>query len=319
MEIRSNHFRYLVCAILMYLTIPAMSQTYNKPGGTGAQFLKLGVTARAEALGQAIVAEISDATAVFYNPAGINNIQNMNFAAGYTQMPANVTLSFFCGGFSIANDQTLAVSVLALRTDEMLVRTILRPEGTGEKFEVANYAFGLTYARTLTDKLKLGLTARYLWMNLVSGIFTQHSWSADLGIQYETDLPGVFKGLELGVAVMNFGSDVKYIHEGFGLPLRYTVGISKPFEIAGDSQVVFGINWTKLIDEEQKTQLGLEYKYDNFIMLRGGYKFVSDAQSWSMGLGIVPKIAEKTVMLDYAYSDFDILGQLHRVSLSLNL
>ena len=41
------------------------AQTFNKPGVTSAQFLKIGISARAEAMGQAVSAFINDGSASY--------------------------------------------------------------------------------------------------------------------------------------------------------------------------------------------------------------------------------------------------------------
>ena len=317
--LRKRNFQIaLLISITFLLPVIGQSQTYNKPGATAAPFLKIGVSARGEAMGQTIVAVVDDATSAFYNPAGLMNIQKHSLVAGKTSLPADVGLSFLSYGMKISYNETIAFSVLSLRTDEMVIRTVLQPEGTGESFVVADYAFGISYARGLTDKLKLGLTTRYLWMNLVSGIFTKHSWSADLGIQYQTQLGGIFKGLELGVAVTNFGPQVTFINESFGLPLRYTVGVAKPYDFSFGNKLILAINWTKYIDEQQKAQVGFENCFRDVLWLRGGYRFASDSETWSGGVGIAKTISNRELKLDYAYAAFGILGEQHRLTIGIN-
>ncbi|MDA0378244.1 MAG: hypothetical protein O2899_02035, partial [Bacteroidetes bacterium] len=71
----------LLFAVL--LVLPARGQslgndgeanTITKVGTTAAQFLKLGVGARAVAMGGSFVAESSDLSALYWNPAGLSKI-----------------------------------------------------------------------------------------------------------------------------------------------------------------------------------------------------------------------------------------------------
>ncbi len=292
-------------------------QTVSKPGVTAAQFLKIGVSARAEAMGQSVVSFIDDASSVYYNPAGLMNIESSDVVFGYTFMPAGVGVSLLSVARRISTNDAVAVSGMALRSDEMKVRTILQPEGTGENFYVADYAFSLHYAHNYTMDLKIGFTLRYLFLNQVSGIFSKSSWSADMGIQYNTGIKGLLEGLRIGMLVANFGPEVKFINESYGLPLKYVVGVSKPININDNNQFLITTSWVKAIDEKQKAQLGFEYNFNNMISVRAGYKFASDSESWSGGIGIRKNTSLADIRVDYSYNAFGILGNLHRITAGL--
>ena len=57
----------------------SFSQTVSKTGTTAAQFLKIGVGARALAMGGAYTATSNDATALYWNPAGLSSLKKMKF------------------------------------------------------------------------------------------------------------------------------------------------------------------------------------------------------------------------------------------------
>lgn len=294
-----------------------LGQSFNKPGVTSAQFLKIGISARAEAMGQAVTAFVDDASAAHYNPSGLMNVKQNDLAAGYTFMPADVGVSFLSVAKRLGTNDALAVSVIALRSDDMKIRTVLRPEGTGQSFHVADYAFGLHYAHNFTLDLKIGFSFRYLHLTKVSGLFSKGSWSADMGLQYDTGLDGALEGLKIGMLVANFGPEIKFINESYGLPLKYSIGLSKPISINENHNILTAFNWVKAIDEKQKVQLGLEYNFFG-ISLRGGYKFASDSETWSGGLGINQSLSFANVQFDYAYSGYGDLGALHRITAGIS-
>lgn len=305
-------YNYLNIILILLFAGTISAQTYNKPGVTSAQFLKLGITARGEAMSQAVIADVSDASSVFYNPAGLINIKRNNLVVSYSQLPADVNLSFAGFGKKLGEDDAIAVSVISLRTDEMIERTILNPEGTGRKFVYANYAFGASYAHNFTMDLTIGFTLKYLWLNPMSGVFSKSSWSGDMGLQYKTSFKGILKDLRIGMMVSNFGPEISVVKESYALPLKYTVGIAKPVFLNSENRITLSANWVKALDEQEKTQLGFEYSFSNFIFLRGGYKFASDLQTWSGGVGFVQNISITDLKMDYSYSDFGDLGRLHR-------
>lgn len=321
MNIIKNKMKLILLFSLGLISIYSVNnaQTFNKPGVTSAQFLKIGVSARAEGMGQSVASFIDDASASFYNPSGLMNIKEDNLFVGYTFMPANVGLSFLSFSKRISDNDALAVSVIAFRSDEMKIRTVLMPEGTGQTFHVAEYALGLHYAHNFTEDLKIGFTLRYLHMNLVGDQFSRGSWSADMGIQYDTGLEGILEGLKIGMVVDNFGPEVKFINESYGLPLKYVIGFSKPVELNSENNILLAFNWVKSIDEKQKAHVGLEYSFVNFLYLRGGYKFESDSETWSGGFGIAQNIFQYNIKIDYSYSDYALLGGLHRITVGIHL
>ena len=62
-----NIFKIILFSLLM--SVLPFSQTVSKTGTTAAQFLKIGIGARALAMGGAYSAVSDDATALYWNPA----------------------------------------------------------------------------------------------------------------------------------------------------------------------------------------------------------------------------------------------------------
>ncbi len=305
--------QFAVIIIITTFTI-LNAQGFNKPGGTSATYLKIGIDARAEGMGEAVSAFINDASATFYNPAGLMEIDNYSLAFGHTMLPADVGLSYVALAKRWDDNNSIGISAIALRTDDMIMRTILQPLGTGQKFTFAEYAFGLHYAHNFTPDLSVGFSFRMLNSIPASGLYSEISWAADMGLQYHTGLEGMLKNLNISVVVSNFGPAITYAKESYGIPLKYTVGISKLHTFNKNNSIMFGANWIKAIDQAQRGQIGFEYNYSNFLFLRGGYKIKSDSETYSFGLGIAQNISIAKVQIDYSYSDFSELTMIHRIS-----
>ena len=69
--------RLIALVGLAALLVPGLAQAdiFEKVGTFGGQFLKIGVGARAAGMGGAYVAMTDDATAVFWNAAGIARVE----------------------------------------------------------------------------------------------------------------------------------------------------------------------------------------------------------------------------------------------------
>jgi len=173
-------------------------------GTSAATFLEIGAGARAMAMGAAYVAQATDATALYWNPAGIAFIPGFQIEFMNCQWLAETQYNFFGLVAPIpAIRSSVGVSLISLDYGENPVRTVERPEGTGEKYGARDVAVSVSYAMALTDRFSFGLSGKYInqriWSESGSAV------AMDVGVYYNTML----KGLRLGASVSNFGSDIQ--------------------------------------------------------------------------------------------------------------
>lgn len=298
--------------ILLFLPAIILGSDYKRPGSTSAQFLKIGISARSIAMGEAYTAVAQGADAFFYNPAALARIPSIDIFTSHSSWFAGLNHESFGAAKSFGAKGTFGLSFVTLYSDEMQVRTPLKPDGTGETFYFGNYRAGLTYARFLTDRAALGLSINYL--NLKMWTYSVHSFSGDLGIFFQTD----FRGFRFGMSIVNFGPDIKFISEEYALPINFSFGAAiEP--IKNDRHILtVAVSTIKATDAEQKLRIGSEYFYNNFIAMRGGYKFGLDEESWSLGGGLKTTISKLKLQVDYAYADFGILGSRNLFTLGLS-
>ncbi len=200
---------------------------------------------------------------------------------------------------------------------------------TGRTFKAGDMAIGLSYARMLTDKFSLGLSLKYLQSNI-------HDYSAsqvvfDVGMLYDTH----FKTIMIGIVMMNFGGSAKYITEEFNMPQDFRLGISFTPLKSGYHKIVCDMEISHPNHLDDRFFLGSEYSFNNMLFLRLGLKpgfynkesFDEDGNSeiertyiseelFSTGVGFnIPVGIGNSISIDYAYTMFDYLGNVHRVSL----
>jgi hypothetical protein len=223
----------------------------------------------------------------------------------------------------------------------MKVRTIDEPEGTGERFSVSDLAFGVAFARNLTDRFSIGFNAKYIRQNIWNMSAT--GFAIDIGTLFITQ----FSGLKIGMSISNFGGKMQMLGKGtfvnydlaptqegsndripanlmtdkFPLPLIFRVGLALDVLKSGSNHLTLAVDAAHPNDNTEYVNLGLEYAINNWFFLRTGYKnlFMLDSEEGlTLGAGLKHRISRSVkLIIDYSYQDFGRLINAQRFSLAL--
>ncbi len=276
--------------------------------------------ARQAAMGEAFSAIADDATAGYYNPAGLafqdRNRKNIQFMhQNWLPTLADDLYYEFLGYSQYAEGWgNFAFNVVYFNLGEQARTTAYSPDVVGyfTSFEVV--ASG-SYGATMTDDLSLGITLKAIYSKLSdkgqgaeegSGIGT--SFALDFGTMYHTPI----KGLTLSAVMHNMGPKISYIDvsQADPLPLNMIFGaayvpvesefnkltfvldIYKPLVRRKGSPVEALIKGWYDEDDEFKQidfKIGTEYVYNNFLALRAGYSYDDDGdlKSPTFGVGVI--------------------------------
>jgi len=257
----------------------------------GLSFLKLGVGARATAMGEAFTAVADDSTSLYWNPAGLASLKGSELSASYSNWFQGISHGYLSLGFPLGRTAVgiganyLAVESLDGRDD------FANPTGT---FDASDTGVWVGFAVRI-GRVALGASAggvrstiagesEETYLGTVGGLFSirdnvtvgaaVHNLGAPLG---EDPLPRVVRG---GVAV--------------------TVG---SFILAADA-------WSS-DDSSLQYSGGLEGRLGQAVVLRCGYMpGREDGPGWTAGLGL----RAGSVGVDYAYLPRGELGPAHRAS-----
>lgn len=301
-------------SFLIFIVPLFLFAQYERPGSTSAQFLKIGVSPRAAAMGHAYISVAEGAEATVYNPAALVWIKGSDLVFYHTQWFAGINHEFAALAHTFADWGTFGLSVTALYTDEMKVTTPLQPDGTGESFYSSDYRFGISYARFLTNRVSIGITANYIYEALYSD-FKDHAFSIDIAAFYVTD----FRDFRFGMEIANFGSDIRFVDESYPLPVNFNFGTSINAIELERQKLLVSVSAIKPNDGQPLAQIGSEWAYDGFLFLRGGYRLNHDVETFSAGAGLQLNIKDIKTRFDYSYSDFDLLGATHRFGIGVRL
>jgi hypothetical protein len=266
----------------------------------GAVFLLIWPGARATALSGAYAAIAEDATACYYNQAGLAfidrtmiTLQHANWLPGlhpdmYYEY-AGVVKPFKIG--------TAGLNIIYLTTGKTEVRD---DQGVYKgEYTTFDIAVGLNYGFKMNQNLGLGLGWKFIYSYLVPdwvweqlpglGIDqggTGVTYGFDLGVLYKP-----FRFLALAGALQNLGPDISYTESGAADPLPYTLRLGFRLEPINSQiiRVALTTDVTKILvgmfaDEENSffenlqyefeeawKAVGLEVDYYNFVKLRIGY------------------------------------------------
>ncbi len=306
------------CSVLIAAALVASSagiapaaEEFAKVGTIGAQFLKLPIGARATSMGQAFTAIADDATAVFWNPAGLARNEGSILSLNHTQWWAGieyvqatyVTRTNLMPG-------TFAVNARSMYMPRERVRTVFHPEGDGTWFDAGDLAVGLAYARSMTDKFSAGIGMSYLNSNLAG--YTAHAVAFDFGTLYDTG----FRSFRIGMAIQNIGSTLDYMDSPAKLPTIFRVGMSFPVINSDVTTLTLATEFSHPPDNHERLNAGAEYGYRSLVFLRAGWFYRFDSELWSAGAGLrVPTGWIRESRIDYSYSEMRTLPSVHRFSL----
>jgi hypothetical protein len=343
----SDRVRQAVVAGLLLLLLAAPSEAvFTKIGMAGMPFLKIGV-GRCAGMGDAFVAIADDASAAYWNPAGLAQVRGRQAIVNHVDWLADVNHEYVA--FVMPTKAgSFGASVTAVDLGEFEETTIDQPQGTGVTFRGADLCIGISYARAFTDKLAFGATAKVLseqiWSVGASGA------AFDFGLLYNTG----WRNLRLGMAVVNFGPDMhysgellnfthdptewdwpwtrepipgSYLTESFALPVTFRFGLAYDFLRTDNSYLTAAADLNHFNDVNEKVNFGLEYHY-NPLYLRAGYILNTDfgyagdigwASGISAGAGFrIQPTREFGINFDYDYRNVGQLGMSHRLTLGVD-
>ncbi|MBN1349955.1 PorV/PorQ family protein [candidate division KSB1 bacterium] len=319
----------------------------QKVGSTSMQFLKVMPSARATALGEAYTVWATGAEAIFWNPAGVATLDNMEFSSTYIDWLFDAQQGAISYALSLRRFGAVGVQFQFVDYGEFEETTNARPyisdpnnPGlTGRTFSPHSFLIGLSYARYMTDKFSIGISMKYAYESLFDGqkvtamvkqgVYEEvDTWASgllfDFGIRYNTG----YRSIYIGSSVQNFGADVKYAKESNRVPLLFRFGVGANL-IGAEGLLQSGNQNNRLSmaydifhpnDYAQQMHVGAEYEFAGSFALRAGYKFNYDFDGLTLGTGFKYAIEGIQLMVDYSYGAMGTyLGHIQRISLGIAL
>ena len=273
---------------------------FKRVGKSGFGFLKISPSARAAGMGDAFTAIADDVTTIFYNPAGLTNLDKFVFNFNHTDWIVNSSIISGAIARPFGRNGAIGLSIVKFDTEDFEETTVLDPEGTGRMIDAGDVALALAYAIQLTDNLSFGFKGQYLEEKI--DIDKATAITADFSTYYKTG----FRDLTLAMIMKNFGPEAKFLSDKFKLPLYFNVNTAMSLIGSKGSpfQWLVSVESAFATDYRDRYHLGTEMWIADMIALRGGYKFYYDTEDWTIGAGLKLGIGSRKVIIDISYSNF---------------
>lgn len=291
----------------------------SKTGTTGYQFLKIGIGARAIAMGGAFVGLSDDESALYYNPAGLLAIERRAVTTSYVNYIADIQSGFIGYVHSIASNRRLGTALNYFNYGNFIG---LDKSGllTGD-FTSVDLAFSVAYAVQLKSGVQVGFAPRWVYEKIEN--YSSTGLMTDLGWLYK------FKDgrTQVGMLVQNIGFQLSgltsshkdgvpwsvrigFSHRLHGLPLVFDADIIKPSD--NDIFLNLGTEFTKL--EPVRLRLGWSSFGSELRTADGENKTLTGIAG---GFGVRfpgPAGRQQSFQVDYAFVPYADLGSVHRVT-----
>jgi hypothetical protein len=191
--------------LLGSLGIPAAyGGSDNRTGTAGAMELLIPMGARGTAMASSINANATGVEAIRWNPAGMAREAGIEALFSTMSYIADIRVNYFAFSAGIGELGALGFSIQSINFGDIPVTTTDAPEGTGGTFS-PNYITGaLTFARSFTDRIHGGVTAKFISERIMRT--SAEGLAFDFGVQYVSKESGI----NLGVALKNLGPQMSF-------------------------------------------------------------------------------------------------------------
>jgi hypothetical protein len=296
------------------------------PGSTAANFLKIGVSPRAAGMGEAFVAIADDVNAIHYNPGGLGTLERQELAFMHNSHFTGVKQEWVAYAYPTRRFGTLALSANLLKIEpfdaydaaDIRIGSVDAQDAAG----TVAYALDIGGRRNLS----FGGAAKYIRSELAGISATAVAFDAGIIGRYGNK--GIYETRwQLGAAIRNIGSEMKFISESFPLPQSLHIGgarsapLPHPFE-----DVRYNVTTEAVLpnDDTPYVNTGIEILLVREFAVRAGYRTNQDAGlGVAFGLGFTSlnrgflKSWFPRIRMDYALVDFGKIDQTHRIGLTM--
>lgn len=296
----ANAKSWLACTVALALSAYTFAGNEDRAGSAGSTDLLINPWARSSALGGSNSAIIRGLEAQFVNVAGLSFTSKTELVFAHSRWLAGSGIGINAFGVAQNLGKTrgvIGISVTALNSGPIQQTTVNQPEGTGSTYSVSNLNIAVSYARKFSDKISGGITIRII-DQAISNV-NAAGVCLDAGIMYTTTLGQKRElnkdNLHFGICLKNIGPRLAASGDGlttqftspihgsqvsvqqrsaeYELPALMNIGVGYIYRFTKKHSLDASFNFTTNSFTRDQFMLGLEYNFNNMLMIRGAYAF----------------------------------------------
>jgi hypothetical protein len=336
---RFGHFNWALGLGLVLAASTAHAQT-NTPKYSN-EFMNLGAGARSLGMGKVQVSLATDATAGYWNPAALTNLNaKYDGVLMHSELFSGVVKNEYAA-FAMPLDEKSVIGATLLRTgvDNIADTRLLISQYDNsidyskiKYFSVADYALLLSYARKLgPEGLSVGANAKLIYRN-VGSYANAYGFGIDAGVQYNRggwrlglmarDITTTFNAWSVNAdefkATAAVGEQIPVNSTEITLP-RLVLGAGYQFKLPAQFTALVAADLDATTDGKRNTlvrsktvsvdpRAGLEIGYHSLVFLRGGvgnYQKISNfdkTEQWKGQYSLGAGVAFSGLRVDLALS-----------------
>ena len=306
------------------------------------EFMNIGVDAASLAMSNAVVASTNDVNSVYWNPAGILNLEDGQVALMHASYFANIAQYDYIAYAKPIDDRSAwGISMIRFGVDDILNTTqLIDNNGVIDynrisKFSTADYGFTFSYARKLpVQGFQYGINSKVI--RRIIGKFAS-SWGVgfDVGLQFERNdwyFGLMLRDITTTYNIWNINEEeyatIKNAVAGQNQDLPESTEITAPKAQLGMSKkMTFNYDYSLLVAANLNMQftqtndlisskalsidpaIGFDFGYTDLVFLRGGVGNFQNITQLDLSKSVTfqPNIGlgfkYKGIQIDYALTD----------------
>ncbi len=297
-----TRFRIVIIASILAIVATASLQG-SSSGGTTPLF-NFGAGGRGLGMGGANVALANDASALFWNPATLTNLQDRSLSLMHLPLPEGTNYDFAAFGWPTVDYGTFSVGAFLLSTGDIERRDEAgRLLGT---FSANQQMFLVGYGKQINQFLSLGATLKLFGQSFDNS--SAFGVGGDFGLKV-----ALTENIALGLNAQNIVAPSLRIdrdEETQPITLKAGAGLMLPVS-EGRHILSFEADVDKTENIDPVFHFGGEFAFMNRYFLRAGY----DIDQINLGAGLKIGFAQ----IGYTFKTQDYFDAQHRISLDITL
>lgn len=351
-------YLFLTLALLAMTATGLQAGNPDRQGEAGAPELLMNPWARSAGLHSMTTSMVTGVESMMLNIAGLSRINKTEVIFGHSEYLRGTGITTNAIGLAqkIGTNSAIGLSIMTLDFGEIQRTTTFQPEGTGSTFSPRFVNIGLGFSHTFENKVSVGVLGRAVSEGVedvnATGI------CMDAGVQYVT---GDRENFKFGISLRNVGGRMQFRGEGlsqsieipgfdgehglvtnqratsFEMQSVLNIGLSYDYYVVGNNRLSVAGNYTSNAFSEDQIGGGIEFSYNELVMLRAGYKLdlgqvsksTNEFNDQPLYTGIafgatlnVPTSKKENaphIAIDYAYRTTKIYDGTHNFSVRISL